>query len=248
MAEGGSPLVQRRRLGAELKKARQESGLTQEQVATEMRWSLSKITRIESASSDISTSDLKALLQLYGVNDPVQVDSLIALVRVPEALSMAVKFGQKSRKSRNSDVPIPFEACDPIGSFVFVSYSHRDKAVAYPELHRIRRLGIRVWYDEGILPGRDYPDALASTLKNSAAFVALITPAAVASTDVKNEIWLARRWEKPFFAIHLEQTELPPGLELQMGAVQAIMRWQMDEESYERKLRKALASYAERDN
>jgi transcriptional regulator with XRE-family HTH domain len=84
MAEGGSPLVQRRRLRAELKKARQESGLTQEQVASEMEWSLSKTIRIESASSGggIRANDLKALLQLYGVKDPDQVDSLLALARV----------------------------------------------------------------------------------------------------------------------------------------------------------------------
>ncbi len=81
MAEGGSPLVQRRRLRAELKKARQVSGLTQEQVAGEMDWSLSKIIRIESASSGISANDLKALLQLYGLKDPGQVDSLLALAR-----------------------------------------------------------------------------------------------------------------------------------------------------------------------
>jgi transcriptional regulator with XRE-family HTH domain len=81
MAEGGSPLVQRRRLRAELKKARQVSGLTQEQVAGEMDWSLSKVIRIESASSGISSNDLKALLQLYGVKDPEQVDSLVGLAR-----------------------------------------------------------------------------------------------------------------------------------------------------------------------
>jgi transcriptional regulator with XRE-family HTH domain len=81
MAEGGSPLVQRRRLSAELKKARQVSGLTQDQVASDMVWSLSKIIRIESASSGISVNDLKALLQLYGVKDPEQVDSLLALAR-----------------------------------------------------------------------------------------------------------------------------------------------------------------------
>ena len=81
MAEGGSPLVQRRRLRTELKKARQVSGLTQDQVASEMDWSLSKIIRIESASSGISANDLKALLQLYGVKDPEQVDSLLALAR-----------------------------------------------------------------------------------------------------------------------------------------------------------------------
>lgn len=81
MADGGSPLVQRRRLRAELKKARQLSGLTQDQVAGEMDWSLSKIIRIESASSGISANDLKALLQLYGVKDSEQVDSLLALAR-----------------------------------------------------------------------------------------------------------------------------------------------------------------------
>ena len=81
MAEGGSPLVQRRRLRAELKKARQTSGLTQDQVAGEMDWSMSKIIRIESGSSGISANDLKALLQLYGVKDPGQVDSLVALAR-----------------------------------------------------------------------------------------------------------------------------------------------------------------------
>ncbi|MGH7870466.1 MAG: helix-turn-helix domain-containing protein [Candidatus Dormibacteraceae bacterium] len=82
MAEVGSPLVQRRRLRTELKKARQTSGLTQDQVAGEMDWSMSKIIRIEAGSSGISANDLKALLQLYGVKDPGQVDSLLALARV----------------------------------------------------------------------------------------------------------------------------------------------------------------------
>jgi transcriptional regulator with XRE-family HTH domain len=83
MADGGSPLVQRRRLRAELRKARQATDppLTQEQVAHEMDWSLSKVIRIESASSGISANDLKALLQLYGVEDSGQVDSLLALAR-----------------------------------------------------------------------------------------------------------------------------------------------------------------------
>lgn len=81
MANGDSPLVQRRRLRTELKRARQASGQTQEQVAAEMDWSLSKVIRIESASSGISANDLKALLQLYGVTDPEQVDALLALAR-----------------------------------------------------------------------------------------------------------------------------------------------------------------------
>jgi transcriptional regulator with XRE-family HTH domain len=81
MAEGGSPLVQRRRLRAELKKARHVSGLTQDQVAGAMDWSLSKIIRIEAGASGISANDLKALLGLYGVTESDQVDALLALAR-----------------------------------------------------------------------------------------------------------------------------------------------------------------------
>jgi TIR domain len=160
-------------------------------------------------------------------------------------MSMAAKFEQKPRHSRHLNVPIPFDACDPSGRFVLVGYAHEDKALAYPELLRIRSLGIQVWYDEGIEPGSEWPEAIANALKRAAAFVVLITPAAVASRNVRNEISLALSWGKPFFAIHLVRTELPPGLELQMGVVQAIMRWQMDDSAYARKLGKALASYAE---
>lgn len=94
MADGGSPLVQRRRLRAELRKARQETDpqLTQEQVAHEMDWSLSKVIRIESASSGISANDLKALLQLYGVKDPGQIDSLLALARAARERSWWSKY------------------------------------------------------------------------------------------------------------------------------------------------------------
>jgi WD40 repeat protein len=150
--------------------------------------------------------------------------------------------------SLKPDVPIPFYACDPSGTFVFVSYAHQDKALAYPELLRIRSLGLRVWYDEGIEPGSEWPEAIASALHKAAAFVVLITPAAAASKNVRNEIGRALSWGKPFFAIHLTQTQLPLGLELQMGHVQAVMRWQLDESSYARKLGMALANYAEAGN
>jgi len=81
MVDGGSPLVQRRRLRSELRSAREAKGLTQDQVAHEMDWSLSKIIRIEGASSSISANDLKALLSLYGITESERVDSLLALAK-----------------------------------------------------------------------------------------------------------------------------------------------------------------------
>jgi transcriptional regulator with XRE-family HTH domain len=76
-----SPAVQRRRLRAELRSARQDAGLTQEQVAAAMDWSLSKVIRIEGGTVGISTNDLKALLAYYQIADDDTVLHLIGLAR-----------------------------------------------------------------------------------------------------------------------------------------------------------------------
>jgi transcriptional regulator with XRE-family HTH domain len=77
MAVSASPLVERLRLRAELRQARQDAGLTQEAVAAKMDWSLSKIIRIETGSVGVSTNDLAALLRLYKIRDRRQVEDFI---------------------------------------------------------------------------------------------------------------------------------------------------------------------------
>lgn len=79
MTVSSSPLVQRRRLRAELRQARQDAGLTQETVSEQMDWSLSKIIRIETGSVGISTNDLNALLRLYKIKDPQRIRELVSL-------------------------------------------------------------------------------------------------------------------------------------------------------------------------
>ena len=49
---------------------------------------------------------------------------------------------------------------------------------------------------------------------------------------VETEINLALNEKKPFLAIHLEETELPPGLRLRMGDLQAIIVRKMPVERY----------------
>lgn len=77
-----SPTAGRRRLRNVLRRARDAAGLTQEQVAKTMEWSLSKVIRIETGGVGVSTSDLRQLLQLYQVDDPQQVAELVELARV----------------------------------------------------------------------------------------------------------------------------------------------------------------------
>jgi len=81
MTTAHGPIVGRRRLRFALRQAREAAELTQEQVAAQMDWSLSKLIRIEAGTVSVSTNDLKALLALYGIRDSAQVDELVELAR-----------------------------------------------------------------------------------------------------------------------------------------------------------------------
>src|ERR1700753_2695944 len=80
-SETTSPVVQRRRLGGGPRRARLETGLTQDQVASAMDWSLSKLIRIENGTVTISTNDLKAVLAHYKITDEDRTANFLALAR-----------------------------------------------------------------------------------------------------------------------------------------------------------------------
>jgi transcriptional regulator with XRE-family HTH domain len=82
MGTAYGPTVGRRKLRSAIRRAREASGLTQEQVAAAMDWSLSKLIRIEAGYVSISTNDVKALLSHYQVSDPAEVSELVDLARV----------------------------------------------------------------------------------------------------------------------------------------------------------------------
>jgi transcriptional regulator with XRE-family HTH domain len=74
------PTVRRRRLGAELRRLREESGLTIERVAKSLECSDSKISRIENGQVGASPRDVRDMLELYEV-DAQQRDALIEIAR-----------------------------------------------------------------------------------------------------------------------------------------------------------------------
>ncbi|MFT7841415.1 helix-turn-helix transcriptional regulator [Saccharothrix sp. BKS2] len=78
---GSNPVALRRRLRTELKKARERKSLKQKDVALALDWSQSKVIRIESGTVNVSTTDLRALLAFYGIDDAVVVDELVELAK-----------------------------------------------------------------------------------------------------------------------------------------------------------------------
>jgi len=75
------PAALRRRLRTELRRAREEAHKTQRDVADALFWSPSKVIRIENGQTGVSVTDLKALLDLYGMRDTARTSELVELAR-----------------------------------------------------------------------------------------------------------------------------------------------------------------------
>lgn len=81
MPMGDNPVSQLRRLRTELRNERDAAGLTQREVADALDWSPSKLIRIERGPVGISVTDVRALLQHYGVTDKQRVEELVRQAR-----------------------------------------------------------------------------------------------------------------------------------------------------------------------
>ena len=136
----------------------------------------------------------------------------------------------------------PYEEYRGDAPYVFVSYSHQDKEVVYIELVRLKKLGFNVWYDAGLSPGSRWSDELAERIANCALFLYFVTPRSAASTNCQDEASFVLEAGNPFLAVHLEKTELPPGLKLRMGPRQAILRYELEPDTYQNKLYDAIAA------
>ena len=78
---GGGPTVRRMLVGAQLRRLRTEAGISPEQAGEAIRASEWKIYRLENGQVGFKERDLLDLLRLYGVNDPDEVATVIALAR-----------------------------------------------------------------------------------------------------------------------------------------------------------------------
>jgi transcriptional regulator with XRE-family HTH domain len=76
-----SPSARGRRLRHELRRLREEAGLTHAEVANRMEWSSSKVSRIETGQSRAQTGDVRDLLEIYGVTDQATCEALVQLAR-----------------------------------------------------------------------------------------------------------------------------------------------------------------------
>jgi len=167
------------------------------------------------------------------LDDLVWVEGNTDKVTVRDALNIHSKnVGHAVRE----DLVAPFEAYKGSDPFIFVSYAHRDAALVYAEISQLKESGYNIWYDEGIEASNEWPEEIANAVIACTVFLVFVSPNSTASVNCRNEINLALDEGKSFLAIHIEESTLPPGLRLRMGDLQAIMRFKMNREQYEKKL------------
>jgi eukaryotic-like serine/threonine-protein kinase len=120
--------------------------------------------------------------------------------------------------------------------FVFVSYSHDDKAAVELEITALAGRGIRVYYDEGIYPGHAWHEDLANAIETCSVFLMFVTPRSVASNNCQRELAFALDSNRTILPVLLEDTELPSSIRLQIGNRQAIVRPQFTETEFRDRL------------
>ncbi|NIR48533.1 DUF1566 domain-containing protein [candidate division KSB1 bacterium] len=126
--------------------------------------------------------------------------------------------------------------------YIFISYSSRDKRKVVPEIKRLQRDRFRIWNFLGIIAGQNWTQETALALDKADVFLVFISKNAAKSEQVRKEIIYAVSRKKRIIAIHIEETQLPPDLALQLGDLQAILKYKITDDYYYLSLRRILGS------
>jgi hypothetical protein len=96
---------------------------------------------------------------------------------------------------------------------VFISYSHQDKSFVEKLAGELEGQGMKVWWDfDSLKGGHDWQKEIERGIKQCDFFLVALTPDAVASEWVGNEITYATLAQKKIIPLHLKKCEVPIGL------------------------------------
>jgi hypothetical protein len=139
-------------------------------------------------------------------------------------------------------VRAPFPAYRGTMPYIFVSYSHADMKEVFRIIKQLNASRYRIWFDEGIEPGNEWPEVVGRAVLGSSQIIVFMSPTAVESRNVRNEINLATSADKNIIVIYLKSTPLTEGLLLQIGTVQYYNKFEMADKEFIDKLKHVLSN------
>ena len=133
------------------------------------------------------------------------------------------KIYQKSENNVDSIEYHPYKGIDP---YIFISYSHKNMVDALQIISHLQNEGYRIWYDEGIDPGTEWDENIASHIKACSIFIALLSNDYVNSSNCKDELSFARDLEKRRLLIYLHDSiNMPDGMCMRTNRLQNIHKY-----------------------
>jgi len=80
--------------------------------------------------------------------------------------------------------------------YIFVSYAHKDSGAVLPVIHELYNRKYRIWYDEGIAPGSEWPQNIARHLEKASLVMVFLSENYLSSPNCKNESKVADKQNK----------------------------------------------------
>lgn len=108
--------------------------------------------------------------------------------------------------------------------YIFISYSHKDTELVTSAINALQNDGFAVWFDAGIEAGSEWPEYIATHLRNSACMLTFISENFVESDNCRRELNFAQDIKKPLLNIYISDVELSDGMKMQLGLNQALYR------------------------
>ena len=116
----------------------------------------------------------------------------------------------------------PFDPYQGNEEYIFISYAHKDSGSVFDAIRLLHNDRYRIWYDEGIEAGAEWPQVVADRLLNSSFVIIFLSKSAIESHNCRREIHYAVSRKKSMFVVMLDDSVLPPELEMQLSVAPRI--------------------------
>lgn len=90
--------------------------------------------------------------------------------------------------------------------YLFISYAHKDSEQVLKVVNELFTKKYRIWYDEGIAPGSEWPKNIAEHLIGATGVIAFVSKSSLASPNCENEAVRAIELKKDLYQFNLDDS------------------------------------------
>jgi uncharacterized caspase-like protein len=167
-------------------------------------------TELTSENARRAAAAKKALEELADNESRKVASAAAAALKRHAAMKLRISDGEKSAHSTRSEYARQQPVRAALGWDIFISYAKEDCSRAEALASALKVLGLSVWWDRSIPPGKSYPQVIDAALKAARCVIVLWSKAAVSSDWVNIEAaeGAKRRILIPAFLEEIQEEEL----------------------------------------